>query len=189
MSPERGNLWGRLTLETKFRKRASESSRGRHQASLCERLLCCDLEAFDLMSANSRKQPMSSYQLYPDFLKDPTQYGKSEDAWRALWHSVDSLKREADGWESPWVDGSWKDGNPIFSAWSPKRRVGLRIIQHDNPQSGITVWRNTFGERGTSDAVDELVISCALTETNRLKVQQLMQRLLCCDPEGVLSRG
>jgi hypothetical protein len=94
--------------------------------------------------------------------------------WQAEWMKVNGSARELGGWTSPWLDESWRDGNPIFSAWSPTLRRGLRIIQHEEPDRFI-VWRNTFGGRGSSDAVDELVISCALTEGTLDRVRGIMR--------------
>jgi len=58
-----------------------------------------------------------------------------------------------------------RDGNPIFSAFSPGLRRGLRIIQHEPEEHGLElVWwlDSTTGDDGSG--VQELVISCAVSE-------------------------
>lgn len=110
---------------------------------------------------------------FADFLEEPSQYARAVDYWVRLWERVDSLRRIMDGWKSPWFsnrlgDGSLDmDGNPIFSAFSPSLRKGLRIIQYQPTSDGIEfdLWQDTFGGGRTDpEAIWELVIACALCD-------------------------
>jgi hypothetical protein len=81
--------------------------------------------------------------------------------WRATWESIDPSARE--GWRSPWLNESERDGNPIFSVWHPVARKAVRIVEHDEPGYGRPVWyMDQFGVNfgSQSDAVTELVFSC-----------------------------
>ena len=71
------------------------------------------------------------------------------------------------------ADGTpFPDGNPIFSAVCPSRRLGVRVIQIGlDAESGLETWTDTFGE----DEVRELVITCPLTEQNLDEAIQLMR--------------
>jgi hypothetical protein len=108
--------------------------------------------------------------IYPGFLENPEEYEASELFWVALWNQVDALGRERYGWSYPWVGtGSplIKDGNPIFSAHSPRLRRGVRVIQSEplDQELDIQVWLSTFG--GTKfdpDSIHELVIACVLSD-------------------------
>lgn len=100
----------------------------------------------------------------PDALAmDAAEYAAWVARWHDMWGRLDALIRQLDGWTTPWLDESWRDGNPIFSAWSAKLRRGFRVVLHDDPEVFVT-WRDSFGKRGSPGAVDELVISCAPTE-------------------------
>lgn len=113
-------------------------------------------------------------------------YDRSVRAWRDMWNSTDEFIRRIGQWTTPWLDESWRDGNPIFSAWSSSLRRGFRIIQHED-NAALLVWRNTFGA-GSMHAVDEIVVSCALSEENLVKVRQIVQRWLT-NEHGVVNAG
>lgn len=108
--------------------------------------------------------------LFPDFLSDPEQYGLSERFWEKLWDRIDPFQRESFRWTQPWLGtGSpgIMDGNPIFSAYSPRLRRGIRVIQEEPIGSAldIRVWLDTFGGTITDpDRIHELVISCTLSD-------------------------
>lgn len=104
---------------------------------------------------------MSDPVRHPRFLVDAEDYDASVREWTKLWEATDMFARDIAEWQSPWLDSSLRDGNPIFSAWSRPHKRGLRVIQHDDPETFV-VWRDTFA-RGTADAVDELVIDTSLT--------------------------
>ena len=103
-----------------------------------------------------------SHLLHPRFLQDPAEYDKAASEWHRLWNDLSPSLRSAQGWKTPWVDESWRDGNPIFSAWSPAGRRGIRILQHADESEALVWWRDTFAA-GTADAVDQLVLSCPAT--------------------------
>ena len=129
---------------------------------------------------------MSQRQMFPNSLTDANAYDASAKAWTGAWSATDEFVRRIGQWTTPWLDESWRDGNPIFSAWSRTLRRGLRIIQHDD-STAFSVWRNTFGGRGSADAVDELVVSCALTDETLERVQNLMSHWLV--DQGVVNSG
>jgi len=117
------------------------------------------------------------------FLEDPVEYHRALDHWTRLWERVDAFRRNDDGWTSPWLcarlaDGSLDmDGNPIFTAFSPSLRKGLRIIQEQPTSERIEfqLWFDTFGGPLTdSESIRELVILCELSdETSDLSLQAM----------------
>jgi hypothetical protein len=108
--------------------------------------------------------------LFPQFLVDPEQYRLSEQYWEDVWSRVDPFYRVSQEWIYPWLGtGSQdiKDGNPIFSAYSPLLRRGIRVIQEEPIRPGLDIqaWLDTFGGDITDpDRIHELVISCALSD-------------------------
>jgi hypothetical protein len=108
--------------------------------------------------------------LFPQFLEDSVQYGLAERHWEALWERIDPSSRESSGWTHPWLGtGSpdIKDGNPIFSAYSPVLGRGIRVIQNEPVGQGLDIqaWLDTFGgDLNDPDRIHELVISCALSD-------------------------
>lgn len=117
-----------------------------------------------------------------DFDTNPQAYERSVREWQDLWDSMDGFARDLHAWTAPWLDTSMRDGNPIFSAWSPRLRRGLRIIQHDDAETFV-VWRNTFA-KGTQDAVDELTIDCALTDDHVHQAADLIAKWLRASAES-----
>ena len=98
-------------------------------------------------------------------------YDRARASWAARWEEAFGRRTiQVDGWTVPWVDESWRDGNPIFSAWSPVLRRGVRVLHHDQADA-FTYWEDTFGEG--PDAVRELVIACALTEGSFVRARAL----------------
>ena len=107
--------------------------------------------------------------LYKNFLHDINEYRASEDFWRGRWEqNLDSGLRS--GWSYPWIStGSpdCLDGNPIFSAVSPSLRRGIRVIQHEPTSRRVELcaWPDYVGgSLYDPDAIQELVISCALSD-------------------------
>lgn len=113
---------------------------------------------------------------HPDFQTNPQSYAACVSEWEALWQSIDRFARDLHDWTTPWLDTSMRDGNPIFSARSSPLRRGLRIIQHGDATI-FAVWRNTFA-KGSSEAVDELVIDCALTDEHVARARELVGQWL-----------
>lgn len=109
--------------------------------------------------------------LLPNFLQDPKEYQSAETLWRSRFNQLVSDAGESHLWHSPWIDTSsgdatpFRDANPIFSAVCPSRRLGIRIIQLP-PTPGakpLTFWTDKFAQ-GDPEEIDELVISCILTD-------------------------
>ncbi len=68
--------------------------------------------------------------LFPRFLDEPLQYRDAERYWQGVWSRIEPTDREHTGWLIPWLNtGSLeiRDGNPIFSAWSPSLGRGIRV--------------------------------------------------------------
>lgn len=118
--------------------------------------------------------------LFPRFLEDDKQYELAEQYWCGLWEQISLSQREQYRWKVPWVgtgSPSIKDGNPIFSAYSPMLGRGVRIIQQEpiGPQLDIQVWLDTFGGDITDpDRIHELVISCTLSNVAANIARRLM---------------
>src|SRR5262249_60301981 len=73
---------------------------------------------------------------------------------------------------------SLRDGNPIFSAFSPTLRRGVRVIQHPPTLNTLEFefWLDTFGGRLIDPAsIYELVIACALSTEVRTRPIALIQ--------------
>jgi len=108
--------------------------------------------------------------LFKNFINDVQDYRASEKYWESLWLQTDYSTRARYGWTYPWVStGSVEclDGNPIFSAWSRTLLRGVRVIQHEPTTQGLEIqaWPNFVGgSYYDPTAIQELVISCALTE-------------------------
>jgi hypothetical protein len=108
--------------------------------------------------------------LFPDFLTDPQQYKDSEALWHQRWRELVQGVGQTHAWESPWYATTFaggtpcRDGNPIFSAADPKRKLGIRVIQYEpvGQRGEITFWLNRFA-KGQPEEIKELVISCSLT--------------------------
>jgi hypothetical protein len=106
--------------------------------------------------------------LYKDFLANAEAYRASEDFWRRRWEEILDADQLAE-WSHPWIStGSLDllDGNPIFSAFSPSSRRGVRIIQHEPTSSKVEIqaWPDFVGGNYYDpDVIQELVISCALS--------------------------
>src|SRR5687767_5374442 len=123
--------------------------------------------------------------MYADFLTDPQQYEQAERFWSKLFDQIVAECKVEREWVHPWLntrfaDGTaFGDGDPIFSAWSPGRRVGLRIIQLD-PGSGsggdVHARFDQFDADGADPAIRVLVISCVLDAEVVELVEHLMRK-------------
>ncbi|HZT81293.1 MAG TPA: hypothetical protein VFA26_13780 [Gemmataceae bacterium] len=137
---------------------------------------------------------MTNNYLFPNFLTDLTEYGAAEELWRKHWYDLLKHLGDLTEWDTPWLnttlaDGTpCRDGNPIFSAVSLSRRLGIRVIQLE--PSGNTrelyFWMGTFGQ-GEAEAIEELVISCVLTKETLYDALDIMNQWLNTG-EVVLSR-
>lgn len=120
--------------------------------------------------------------LLPDFLNDPIQYEQAESTWQARWKNlIHDLGQDAE-WQSPWLktqfnDGTpFRDGNPIFSAVCPQRRLGIRIIQIEPAEdpNELSVWTDTFA-KGEPEAINEIVVNCVLSDLTLNKAFNLIR--------------
>ena len=87
----------------------------------------------------------------PRFLENKREYQRAVRHWEELWSEFEPLERELAEWRSPWMANDPIDGNPIFTAFSPILRRGIRVIQHA-PSSGsleLDYWLDTFGGKIT----------------------------------------
>ena len=117
--------------------------------------------------------------LSTDYLNDPKAYAQAESIWRDRWTQMLRELGQQDAWESPWLNAAFadgtpfQDGNPIFSAICPSRRLGVRVIQVAlDCESELATWTDTtMGP----DEVQELVINCPLTEEYLDQSIQLMR--------------
>jgi hypothetical protein len=122
--------------------------------------------------------------LHANFLSDPTEYSLSERYWQDLFRAIAREEGVSDDWHDPWLnttfaDGtSFADGNPIFSASSPKRGLGVRIIQLDpanvGEDLGFNSWLDDFGNG--DDTIRELVICCVLSDENALQASRYIRQ-------------
>lgn len=121
--------------------------------------------------------------LFPHFLSDPKEYEHAESIWRERWEDLVCRVGQKWLWESPWLNTTFsngspcQDGNPIFSAVSRVRQLGVRVIQLEpsgNPRE-LHAWSDTFA-KGSPEAIRELVISCVLTDQTLLESVDLMNR-------------
>lgn len=102
-----------------------------------------------------------------DFLQSPQAYEEARRFWRLLWEEARSQHHS--NWRTPWLNeptAALRDGNPIFTAWSPVLRRGVRIVQR--PASAgvpdLSYWLDVFGGAlHEPDAVEELVLNCSPT--------------------------
>lgn len=139
--------------------------------------------------ADAAPRDMDKY-LFRNFLSDPAEYTQAEALWVDRWEELrkrlmDRGERvmDRDEWKAPWLgtafaDGTgFHDGNPIFSAVSPPRRRGIRVIQLEpsaDPRD-LCFWTDTFDKDGP-EKIDELVISCALTRETLVNAMNLMSQ-------------
>lgn len=117
---------------------------------------------------------MTNY-LFEGFLSNADDYASAETYWRELW-----LDLRHDGWVQPWMDnGAFLDGNPIFTAFNPLQRKGIRIVQRA-PQEGandLVYWLDTFGGDVTEpESIRELVIDCVLSRRTAEAARHLMRQ-------------
>ena len=121
---------------------------------------------------------------FANFLSDPTEYALSERYWQDLFRAITREEGVTHDWHDPWLnttfaDGtSFADGNPIFSAWTPNRGRGVRIIQLDPVNVGTDLsfssWEDAFGEG--DDTILELVICCVLSDENALQASRYIRQ-------------
>jgi hypothetical protein len=121
--------------------------------------------------------------LYAQFLENRSQYADAVAFWTRLWEQVDAVQQDRFEWRQPWLFSGWDehdefmDGNPIFSAWTPRERKGIRILQYAPTSEDLEFdfWLDMFGGRlEERESVQTLVISCALSEEAARRAIELM---------------
>jgi hypothetical protein len=142
--------------------------------------------------------------LFPRFLQDPAEYAQAEAYWGDLWNEMARFAGQQKIWRHPWLRTSYADGtpfldgDPIFSAWSPGRKLGVRVIQNEPQRSGVELnfWHEVVGDRWAGE-VQTLVISCALSRqganlARSLILEWIRHGKVCIYypyPEGPLAVG
>jgi hypothetical protein len=117
--------------------------------------------------------------MFPDFLENPQKYAEAESYWKRVWERVLAISTFEEPWESPWLNQSCADGNPIFSAWSPRTRRGVSIIQEAPGEPGdrdLDWWLDYFGDKDSPGAVQQLVIACCPSRQNTFRVERLLRQ-------------
>jgi hypothetical protein len=126
---------------------------------------------------------MAEY-LYSNFLSNATEYEQAERLWQTSWEDLLRRAPAQPLWKSPWLTMTFangepfRDGNPIFSAVCPTRRLGIRVIQLEpsaDAPAEFDFWTDVFAE-GEPEAIKELVISCTLTPQTLLLALDLMNQ-------------
>ena len=122
--------------------------------------------------------------LLRNFLKEPRQYAAAEKLWRETWSRLIKRIGEERRWKVPWfeakfLDGTpFRDGNPIFTAVDRSRRLAVRVIQvppQSDGEADLDSWTDKFG-KGDPEELDELVISCVLSDETLAEASELMTK-------------
>ena len=122
--------------------------------------------------------------LFPKFLEDAGQYAEAEKLWLHAWSSVVKRLGQEKRWKVPWFEPKFgngtpmMDGNPIFTALDRSRRMVIRVIQAPTDaerEDDLTYWIDKFA-KGDPEELDELVISCVLSDETLAKATDLMTR-------------
>ena len=117
-------------------------------------------------------------------MQDSSEYKGASAYWVDLWNRIDEWQRLQRDWRQPWLSSGvvageeFRDGNPIFSAYSPETRYGIRVIQYppESDRLELDWWLDTFGGPATDpQAIRELVIACALSEEAASRAFELMK--------------
>jgi hypothetical protein len=121
--------------------------------------------------------------LFPNFLLNPAEYAQAEALWVKRWKERREYARDRDEWKAPWLSTAFAngtpfgDGNPIFSAVSPSRLRGIRVIQLEPSADSrdLCFWLDVFDKDGP-EKIDELVISCVLTSETLSDAMDMMSQ-------------
>ncbi|MBV6626941.1 MAG: hypothetical protein KI793_29050 [Rivularia sp. (in: Bacteria)] len=116
--------------------------------------------------------------LYKNFLSNSQEYKASENFWRDLCDKI-LVKHQGEkhGWKV-WLNVIFLDGSPIYSLISPDSRKGIAINQDEPTEDKIifAAWMDKFGPiDATKDFVEEIVISCELSQESAKLAEELIQ--------------
>src|ERR1043165_437284 len=119
---------------------------------------------------------------HPKFLEDPNEYALAERLWQRRWSELVGYTPEGRSWQSSWLTTTFadgtpiRDGNPIFSALSADRRLGIRVIQLEpSSEPEFSFWIDKFAA-GEPEEASELVITCVLSDEALLKTLDLFRQ-------------
>jgi hypothetical protein len=132
--------------------------------------------------------------LFPNFLNDRNEYRQAEALWHERWDELVRRVGQERQWATPWLkttfaDGTpFADGNPIFSAVSSERRLGVRVIQLEPSEDRheLSFWTDIFAE-GEPEAIKELVLACVLTPQRLGECLALVERWITKEEVGASS--
>jgi hypothetical protein len=119
-------------------------------------------------------------QLFPNFLRDETEYAQAEGFWRSLWDDIMRSSGQSSEWRVPWLqtrfsDGTpFRDGDPMFSAICPARRLAVHVIQNEpgEDEAELDAYVTVFDPE--VDAIQVLVVSCVLSEETASRACELL---------------
>src|SRR5579862_1628726 len=125
---------------------------------------------------------MNNY-LFPNFLNDAQDYARVQTLWQERWLDLVRRVGQQELWTTPWLNTNFangtpfQDGNPIFSALCSSRRQAIRVIQLEPADDAgeLEFWTDTFA-KGEPEEIEELVVSCVLTDVVLGEVEELMQQ-------------
>jgi hypothetical protein len=120
--------------------------------------------------------------LMPNFMTDPAEYAEVEAIWQNLWSALLREVGQEGLWRTPWLntrfaDGThFRDGNPIFTAVCPTRRLGVRVVQIEVEQDSdeLRTWTDFFA-KGEPEEIKELVIHCVLSNETLRQATELIR--------------
>lgn len=119
--------------------------------------------------------------IHGDFLHGADEYARAESFWKRRWEEL--VKKVGQGnWQTPWfnttfVNGTpFRDGNPIFSAVCPNRRLGVNVVQLDPADEDLEfrAHTGTFGDN--EDAIRMLVVTVTLTDRSAERALAAIER-------------
>lgn len=132
--------------------------------------------------------------LHPDFLKSAQEYDRAAALWKQRFDEIVRGLGQSWLWQTDWIETrsgngtELRDGNPIFSAICPERRLGIRIVQLEPEADPLEFdfWMDFFAQ-GEAEEVKELVLSCVLS-LETLNIATDLMRQWINDEELELER-
>jgi hypothetical protein len=126
----------------------------------------------------------------PSDLQSPKDYIAAEAYWSVLLQQ-DDLRRQ---WRTPWLKQSadeFRDGNPIFSAWSPELRKAVRVIQYRSSPNApdFACWLDQFGGAEKEASLRELVIACSLSKHAVMRAREMIREWVQPMPRTVVEEA